>query len=163
MASTEASSGHAARLAGDAAGRVGRPSAGPALSERLSRPWLFSLLAYAVTWALIAITWQVANAIYGTSEPWTFYFLFKDAGHYLQIAQHGYPAALHFPKKVVGHGYPPFELVNLPAAYHPVIAYKPPLPQPPYPYLPAFFPGLPLLVWALHWVTGGSFLIAGVV
>jgi len=29
--------------------------------------------------------------------------------------------------------------------------------------LPAFFPGLPLLVWALHWVTGGSFLIAGIV
>jgi hypothetical protein len=163
MASTEASSGHAARLAGDATGHVGRSSTRPALSDRLPRPWLFPLLVYAVTWALIVISWQVANVVYGVSEPWSFYFLFKDAQHYLQIAQHGYPAALHFPVKVKGHGYPPFELVNLPTAYHPLITYKPPLPAKPYPYLPAFFPGLPLLVWALHWITGGSYLIAGLV
>jgi hypothetical protein len=163
MASTEASSGNAARLASDATGHLGRPTPRPALSERLPRPWLFPLLVYAVTWALIVISWQVANAIYRSDEPWTYYFLFKDAAHYLQIAQHGYPRALHFPVKVKGHGYPPFELVNLPAAYHPLITYKPPLPAQPYPYLPAFFPGLPLLVWALHWVTGGSYLIAALV
>lgn len=163
MASTEASSGHATRLAGDVTGRDGRRSPRPALSDRLPRPWLFPLLVYAITFAGIVVTWQVANAIYGRSDPWTFYFFFKDAGHYLQIAQHGYPAKLVFPAKPVRQGYPPFELVNLPAAYHPLITWKPPVPPVPYPYLPAFFPGLPILVWLLHWVTGGSYLIGALV
>jgi hypothetical protein len=169
MASTEASSGSATRLAGDVASRRRRgPGAaagtpGPALSDRLPRPWLFPLLVYAVTFAGVVATWQVANAIYGASEPWTYYFLFKDASHYLAIAEHGYPARLALPVRLKGHGYPPYKLVNLPAAYqplfNPLVTYKATPPTPPYPYLPAFFPGLSLVVWALHWVTGGSFLL----
>ena len=78
MASTEASSGHASALAGSARGDDQR---GPrrALSDRLPRPWLFPLLIFAVTWALIAVTWKVADAIYGHDQSWTVYFLFKDA------------------------------------------------------------------------------------
>ena len=137
------------------------------LSDRLPRPWLYPLLVYAVTWVLIVATWQVANAIYGTPESWTFYFVFKDATHYLAIAQQGYPARLVFPPKAVSHGYPHFELVNLPSAWNAwsssLPVYKPPVPTPPYPYLPAFFPGLSALVWLVHWVTGGSFLIGALV
>ena len=162
MASTEASSSQATALAGGATHAGGRDQR-PALSDRLPRPWLFPLAVYAATWVLIVAAWQVANAIYGSSEPWTFYFIFKDASHYLQIAQNGYPAALHFPPKARPHGYPPFELVNLPAAWHPLIAYKAPPPPAPYPYLPAFFPVLPALVWLLHWVAGGSYLIGALV
>lgn len=158
MASTEASSGSAIGLADDAAGGEDRLGSRLALSSRLPRPWLFPLIVYAATWALIVVTWQVANAIYGTAEPWTFYFLFKDATHYLQIAQSGYPAQLAFPAKPV-HGYTYFDLVNLPSAGHSLL-YKPPAP---YPYLPAFFPGLPALVWLVHWVTGGSFVIGALV
>jgi Glycosyltransferase family 87 len=39
-----------------------------------------------------------------------------------------------------------------------VIAYKPPVPSPPYPYLPAFFPAWPALIWLAHWVTAGRWL-----
>jgi hypothetical protein len=160
MASTEASSGHrATRLSNDAAGGEDRFGSGLALSSRLPRPWLFPLLVYAATLALIVITWQVANAIYGTSQSWTYYFLFKDANHYLQIAQHGYPQQLVFPKKVIRHGPPYFNYVNLPSAWNTLLA-NPPAP---YPFLPAFFPGLPALVWLVHWVTGGSFVIGSLV
>jgi hypothetical protein len=165
MASTEASSGPAAELANDAAGGEDRLGTGLALSSRLPRPWLFPLLVYAATWVLIVVTWQVANAIYGKADSWTTYFLFKDATHYLAIAQNGYPARLVFPPKAVPHGYPHFELVNLPLAWHwgSVLTYKAPVPPPPYPYLPAFFPGLSALVWLVHWVTGGSFVIGALV
>jgi hypothetical protein len=150
-------------LAGDTAGGQDRLGTGRALSDRLPRPWLFPLLVFAATWALIAATWQVANAIYGSPQSWTFYFLFKDATHYLEIAQNGYPARLVFPVKVVSHGYPRFELVNLPSAWGPLLRYAPPVAKPPYPYLPAFFPGLPALVWLAHWVTGGSFVFGALV
>jgi hypothetical protein len=144
-------------LAGETAGGQDRLGSGRAMSDRLPRPWLFPLLVFAATWVLIAATWQVANAIYGSPQSWTFYFLFKDATHYLEIAQNGYPARLVFPVKVVPHGYPPPELVNLPSAWQSLLTYKAPV-NPPYPYLPAFFPGLPALVWLAHWVTGGSFV-----
>jgi hypothetical protein len=154
-------------LADDVAIGEDRLGSRRALSDRLPWPWLFPLLVYAATWTLIVITWQVANAIYGKSESWTVYFLFKDASHYLLIAQGGYPARLVFPPKAVPHGYPHFELVNLPSAWKAwnssLPAYKPRVPAPPYPYLPAFFPGLPALVWLVHWVTGGSFVIGALV
>src|SRR5215831_10442627 len=98
MASTEASSGHASAVTGDATGDDRRGSR-RAFSDRLPRPWLFPLLVFAVTWALIAATWKIADAIYGHGQPWTVYFLFKDAEHYLAIARHGYPAKLVFPPK----------------------------------------------------------------
>src|SRR5215472_9929478 len=159
MASTEASSEQATTHAGDAAGRGDTRSPRIALSERLPRPWLFPLLVYGLTWALIFVAWQVTDAIYGKGEPWTFFFMFKDANHYLDIARNGYPAALHFPPKARPHGYPSYELVNLPAAWqHSVLTFKPRVPPPPFPYLPAFFPLFPGLIWLLHWVTGGSFL-----
>ena len=158
MASTEASSPHAPSRAGDATGGDDRRSSRPALSERLPRPWLFPLLVFAITWALIVATWKVADAIYGHGEPWTFYFLFKDATHYLEIARNGYPAKLVFPPNAVPHGYPPQQLITLPSGLvHPLITYKAPVPAAPYPFLPAFFPLFPALVWALHWVAGGSF------
>src|SRR5215469_2925257 len=137
MASAEASTNQASTLVRGARGDRGRRSPGPALSDRLPRPWLFPLLASGCTWVLIVASWKVADAIYGRSEPWTFYFLFKDAAHYLAIAQHGYPAKLNLPTR------------------------QPMPPGTPYPWLPAFFPLLPCLVWLLHWVAGGSFLIGG--
>ena len=161
MASTEASSEQATTHAGDAASRDSR-SPRIALSERLPRPWLFPLLVYGLTWALIVVTWQVTDVIYGKGEPWTFFFMFKDANHYLDIARNGYPAVLHFPPKARPHGYASFELVNLPAAWqHLLITYKPRVPTPPFPFLPAFFPLFPGLIWLLHWVAGGSFLGGG--
>jgi hypothetical protein len=161
MAPTEASSGRLTRPPGDVAGRHRLRGTQRPVSDRLPWPWLFPLLAYGATWILIVVTWQVANAIYRTSEPWTFYFLFKDAAHYLAIAQSGYPRTLVFPPPAVHHPYPPFEFVNLPATYHPVIAYKPPVPSPPYPYLPAFFPAWPALIWLAHWVTAGNWQAGG--
>jgi hypothetical protein len=159
MASTEASSPHVPSLAGDATGDDDRRSPRRALSERLPRPWLFPLLVFAITWALIVATWKVADVIYGHGQSWTFYFLFKDAAHYLDIARGGYPAKLVFPPKLVPHGYPPQQLITLPSGLvHPLITYKAPVPPGPYPYLPAFFPLFPALIWLLHWVAGGSFL-----
>jgi hypothetical protein len=158
MASTEASSGRVSAPADGATGGQDGRGARRALSDRLPRPWLFPLLAFTATWALIVASWNVANAIYGHGEPWTFYFLFKDAQHYLEIAQHGYPARLRFPPSAVPHGYPPQLLTTLPAGIaHPLITYKLPVPPAPYPYLPAFFPLFPALIWLLHWVAGGSF------
>jgi Glycosyltransferase family 87 len=161
MAPTEASSGHLTRPAGDVPGRHRLRGTRRSVSDRLPWPWLFPLLAYGATLVLIVVTWQVANAIYGSGEPWTFYFLFKDAAHYLEIAQSGYPSKLVFPPPVVHHPYNPFYLVNLPSAYNPLITYKTPVPPAPYPYLPAFFPAWPGLIWLLHWVTLGNWLAGG--
>src|SRR6266700_4728318 len=112
MASTEASSGHAPAVSGGATGDDDWRSPRRALSDRLPRPWLFPLLIFAVTWALTVATWKVADAIYGHSQPWTAYFLFKDAEHYLAIARDGYPAKLAFPPKPVPAGYPPQQLIT---------------------------------------------------
>jgi Gpi18-like mannosyltransferase len=91
---SQAASGRelSARVDDGADGQLPRP----ALSDRLPRAWLFPLLVFAATWALILVTWHVAAAIYGVSMPWRSYFLFKDANFYIWIAQHGYhsPGAL---------------------------------------------------------------------
>jgi len=159
MASTEASSGPASAMTGGATGNDDWGSPRRALSDRLPRPWMFPLLVFAVTWALIAVTWKVTDAIYGHGQSWTVYFLFKDAEHYLAIARGGYPARLVFPPKAVPHGYDPQTLITLPSGLiHPLITYQAPVPPAPYPYLPAFFPLFPALIWLLHWVAGGSFL-----
>lgn len=163
MASAEASSQHAAARAGSAPDGSAPDGTAPgggarsrrALSDRLPRPWMFPLLAFAAAWALMLLAWVVSNAIYGTHLSWSTVFLFKDAGHYLQIAQGGYPAQLHFPAKPVPHGYPARALITLPTGWQPLVTYKPP---PPYPYLPAFFPLFPAVIWLAHWVAGGSFL-----
>jgi hypothetical protein len=159
MASTEASSEQATARAGEAAGRDDSRSPRIALSERLPRPWLFPLLVFGLTWALIFATWQVANVVYGKSEPWTFFFMFKDANHYLDIARNGYPAVLHFPPKAHPPGYPPTELISRPGTWWSWLLYKPRVTyHGPYPFVPAFFPLFPGLIWLLHWVAGGSFL-----
>jgi hypothetical protein len=81
------------RLGNTGPGLPGRP----ALSDRLPRPWLFPLLVFAAAWLLILAAWYVSDAIYGASHGWTWHFLFKDAGWYLRVAEHGYPARLHRP------------------------------------------------------------------
>jgi Gpi18-like mannosyltransferase len=88
-----------------------------ALSDRLPRAWLFPLLVFAVTWLLILATWRGADAIYGQSHPWTWYFLFKDSGFYLSIAQVGYPAALHDPQIARTAFFPFFPLLIRLASY----------------------------------------------
>jgi hypothetical protein len=147
--------------AADTAGRHSLRGPGTAISDRLPWPWLFPLLAYGATMIFLVVTWRVANAIYGSSDSWTSYFLFKDAEHYLAIARSGYPKKLAFPPPLTHHPYPSFELVNLPATYHPLITYKAPVPTPPYPYLPAFFPAWPALIWLAHWVALGHWVIGG--
>jgi hypothetical protein len=85
--------------------RVGRrePSEGqrapgrPTLSDRLPRPWLFPLLVFAATWMLILATWYFSNLVYHQSVSWSQYFMYKDAGWFLSVAQHGYPAKLLAP------------------------------------------------------------------
>lgn len=72
-----------------------------AWSDRLPQPWLFPLLAFAASWVVILVTWRVSDAIHGQSHPWTWHFVFKDAGWFLLVAQHGYPAHL-------AHGKSPF-------------------------------------------------------
>jgi hypothetical protein len=67
----------------------------PALSDRLPRAWLFPLLVFAATWVVILATWFGSDLIYHHSESWTWYFLFKDAGWFETVAQHGYPARMH--------------------------------------------------------------------
>lgn len=100
----------------------------------MPRAWLFPLLVFAATWLLILATWYASDAIYGHSHPWTWHFLFKDAGYYLGIAQQGYPARLPSP----WHDSP----VNNGAA---------------------FFPLFPLLVRLASHLTGGDYNIAGLV
>jgi hypothetical protein len=68
-----------------------RPPAGPsALSERLVTPWLFPVLAYAASWVVFMVTWQVANAVYHVSWPWHKYFLYADGGTYNWLSIHSY-------------------------------------------------------------------------
>src|SRR5580704_19415265 len=56
------------------------PPGRPTLSDRLPRPWLFPLLVFAGAWLLIVATWHGANLVYHPSEPWSWYFGYKDAG-----------------------------------------------------------------------------------
>jgi hypothetical protein len=72
----------------------GRPPDRPSLSDRLPQAWLFPLLVFAATWVLILATWTISDRIYGQSHSWTWHFMFKDAGWYMEVAQHGYPAHL---------------------------------------------------------------------
>jgi hypothetical protein len=87
MATADASTERAGRV--PHAGGPGT-AARPTLSDRLPRPWLFPLLVFAATWLLILAAWYGSDAIYGRSHPWAWFFLFKDAGFYLGIAEHGY-------------------------------------------------------------------------
>lgn len=87
-----ASPGRVSPRAGSAAAGAPAP---PALSDRLPRAWLFPLLVFAVTWLLILAAWYGSDQIYGHSHAWTWHFLFKDAGWFLNVAQHGYPARTH--------------------------------------------------------------------
>jgi hypothetical protein len=66
-------------------------------SDRLPRPWMFPLLIFAACWLLILAAWYGSDTIYGLNHPWTWHFLFKDAGWYLRVAEQGYPARLHRP------------------------------------------------------------------
>ena len=83
-------------------GRVGRrepsarqPRSGrPTLSDRLPRAWLFPLLVYAATWVLILASWSISNRIYHQNVLWSQYFMYKDAGWFLSVAQLGFPAKL---------------------------------------------------------------------
>ncbi|HUN32049.1 MAG TPA: hypothetical protein VMU95_08505 [Trebonia sp.] len=68
------------------------PGPRPALSERLPTPWLFPVLAFAVSWVLILAAWQVANAVYGTAWSWSKYFLYGDGSGFNWIAVHAYSA-----------------------------------------------------------------------
>jgi hypothetical protein len=43
---------------------------------------------------LILATWYGSDRVYGQSHSWSSYFTYKDAGWFLTVAQHGYPARL---------------------------------------------------------------------
>jgi hypothetical protein len=75
---------------------------GPALSDRLPVPWAFPLIVFGITWLLILAAWYGSAVIYGHGHPWTWHFLFKDAGFYLGIAEQGYPVKLWTGSEVVG-------------------------------------------------------------
>jgi hypothetical protein len=59
-------------------------------SDRLPRPWLFPPLVLAAAWILILVTWRISNVIYQQSHPWHWYFWYKDAGYYGNIARNWY-------------------------------------------------------------------------
>ncbi len=112
--------------------RGARP--GQALSDRLPVPWAFPLIVFAITWLPILAAWYGSAVIYGQGHPWTWHFLFKDAGSYLGIAEHGYPVQLRFPwtgGPVAGRA--------------------------------AFFPLFPLLIRLTSYLTGGDYPIAGLI
>ena len=114
-----------------------RPSdtrSGQALSDRLPVPWAFPLIIFAITWLLILAAWYGSAVIYHQSHPWTWHFVFKDARYYLGIAEHGYPARLQIPWTLS------------PAAGR-----------------PAFFPLFPVLIRLTSYLTGGDYLIAGLI
>jgi hypothetical protein len=106
----------------------------PALSDRLPRPWLFPFLVFSATWLLILAAWYGSDAIYGQGHAWTWHFLFKDAGFYLGIAEHGYPRGLPSPWN---------------GSWAAVRA--------------AFFPLFPLLIRFTSLLTGGNYQVAGLV
>ena len=106
----------------------------PTLSDRLPRAWLFPLLVFAATWALILAAWYGSDLIYGQSHPWNWHFIFKDASYYLGIAQGGYPQKPPFP----------WRGTSLDGRT-------------------AFFPLFPLLIRLAGYLTGGNYLIAGLV
>jgi hypothetical protein len=97
-------------------------------------PWAFPLIVFAATWVLILAAWYGSAVIYGQGHPWSWHFLFKDADYYLGIAEHGYPPRVHFPWT----GGPVASRV-------------------------AFFPLFPLLVRLASYLTGGDYLIAGLI
>ena len=107
---------------------------GRALSDRLPVPWAFPLIVFAVTWLLILAAWYGSAVIYGQGHPWTYHFLFKDADYYLAIAEHGYPARLHFP------------WTGGPVASR-----------------TAFFPLFPLLIRLTSYLVGGHYVAAGLI
>src|SRR5215831_8648650 len=72
-----------------------------ALSDRLPRPWIFPLLAFAGAWVLILSAWHVASAIYGP-RPWLRYFWYDDSGFYGALARFGYGSA----NPAVPHSHP---------------------------------------------------------
>jgi hypothetical protein len=79
---------------------------------------MFPLLVFAATWLLILAAWYGSDLIYRHSEAWTWYYLFKDAGWFLTVAQHGYPAQAR--KGVVGQSaafFPVFPLLIRVAAH----------------------------------------------
>jgi hypothetical protein len=104
------------------------PSDRPTFSDRLPRAWLFPLLVFAATWVLILATWYGSDRVYRQSHPWSWHFMFKDAGWFMEIAQHGYPATL---------------VKNLPFSST------------------AFFPVFPRLIRLASYLTGGNYLIGG--
>jgi hypothetical protein len=80
-----------ARATGAERGSSGRPT----LSDRLPWPWLLPLLLYAAAWVVIQAAFYFSDRIYGRSLSWTrFLFIYKDAGWFQTIAEHGYPARL---------------------------------------------------------------------
>jgi hypothetical protein len=107
---------------------------GRALSDRLPVPWAFPLIVFAVTWLLILAAWYGSAVIYDQGHPWTYHFLFKDADYYLAIAEHGYPARLHFP------------WTGGPVASR-----------------TAFFPLFPLLIRLTSYLVGGHYVAAGLI
>jgi hypothetical protein len=84
---------------------------GQALSDRLPVPWAFPLIVFAITWLLILAAWYGSDVIYRQGHPWTWHFLFKDAGFYLAIAEHGYPVHLRFPAAGRAAFFPLFPLL----------------------------------------------------
>ena len=92
------------------------------------------MLAFAITWLPILAAWYGSAVIYGQSHPWTWHFVFKDANFYLNIAAHGYPARLPSPWD------------GSPAAGR-----------------AAFFPFFSLLIRLASYLTGGDYLIAGLI
>jgi hypothetical protein len=66
------------------------PGYRPALSDRLPTPWLFPVLAFGASWALLAVARQVANSVYHVAWPWSKYFLCGDGSTYNWIAIHSY-------------------------------------------------------------------------
>jgi hypothetical protein len=56
----------------------------------LPSPWLFPLLAYAATWALIIASWWFANLQDHTTHGWYWYSWYKDSGFYVSIARSWY-------------------------------------------------------------------------
>ena len=57
------------------------------MSDRLPRPWLFPLLAFAATWVLILASWLAFNLHGHYSHGWGAYIWYKDSGYYVGVAK----------------------------------------------------------------------------